>query len=727
MHRPTLWFLLLTLLVVSAGCDRFLSPFRKPSATGEAPLENNKNRNRLAKEKSPYLLQHADNPVDWYPWGDEAFTKAKKEDKPIFLSIGYYTCHWCHVMEHESFENEEVAAILNEHFVSIKVDREERPDVDEIYMTAVQAMTRHGGWPLTAFLTPELKPFFGGTYFPPEDRYGRPGFKTLLARIIDSWTNKREDVEKNGEQMARHLQQITQTRPGELDRDILDKGQKQIEGNFDETWGGFSPRPKFPRPHNLFFLLRRFADNGDKDLLRKIEKTLEAMADGGIYDHLGGGFHRYSTDEKWLIPHFEKMLYDNALLTRAYLEAYQVTKKERYKTIAQETLEYIRRDMTSKEGAFYAAEDADSEGEEGTFYVWTPDQVETLLGEENGKIFCAFHGVTSKGNFENGTSALHTPNTLEAVAKQFQKDPKELAIQLGDMRTELFVARNERVRPNLDDKIITGWNGLMISAHTTAYRTLHVESYLKIAEKAAQFVLNNLRAKDESLFRRWRAGDARYPAVLDDYAFFIQALLDLYESTLEATWLEEAVRLSDLMIRNLSDKTNGGFFLSEPRPDLLAQSKEAYDGAIPSGNSVAANNLIRLAELTGNTKYQENADNTVKAFSSSIKRHPAGFPQMLLAWDHITSKRREIVIAGQREAPDTKAMLKLIHSQFLPNTVLSWVPEEGPNKELENLLKPTKGKKSKEGKATAYVCQNYACRYPVTTIQELKKQLKESL
>ncbi|UCG21575.1 MAG: thioredoxin domain-containing protein [Deltaproteobacteria bacterium] len=601
-------------------------------------------KNRLIEEKSHYLLQHAENPVDWYPWGEKAFQKARKENKPIFLSIGYSTCHWCHVMAHESFEDEEVARTLNKSFVSIKVDREERPDVDMVYMAACQAITLKGGWPLSVFMTPEGKPFFAGTYFPKTSRMGMVGFLDLANQIAAAWQDNRGPLLEASEKITRGIQ----SRPSkgsitELGLDTLKKGYDQLAQAFDHKWGGFGSAPKFPTPHNLTFLLRWHKRSGEENALHMVEKTLDGMRSGGIFDHLGYGFARYSVDERWLVPHFEKMLYDQAMLAMAYTEAYQSTGEARHGRVVDEILKYVLRDMTSSEGGFYTAEDADSEGKEGLFYVWTPKEIKDQLGNDLGDLFCRFYDVGPHGNFEDGRSILHTRIPLENFAARENMKVAELEKILKEGREKLFLARERRIHPLKDDKVLTSWNGLMIAAMAKAYQALGDHVYVDAAQSAAGFILHNLK-KDNRLFRRYRDGEVAHPGYLDDYANFVWGLIELYEATFEPNYLEEAMALNSAMIDLFWDKTHGGFFYSgRDNEVLIKQSKEIYDGAIPSSNSVAFLNLIRLGRITGEANLEKNAEQLAGAFASRIKAYPSAYTQFLVALDFIIGPSREIV------------------------------------------------------------------------------------
>ena len=680
--------------------------------------------NRLAKEKSPYLLQHAQNPVDWYPWSEEAFEKAKREGKMIFLSIGYSTCNWCHVMEHESFENREIAALLNRHFVSIKVDREERPDIDQIYMTAIQTMTGSGGWPLTAFLTPEGKPVTGGTYFPPEDKWGRMGMKTLLPRLAQMWEEKRREMETAGEQLAGILQsQPSPSSPMILSEEIFTVAHGQFAASFDPEHGGFGKAPKFPRPHDLSFLLRYWKRTSGARELEMVKTTLNQMAHGGIYDHLGGGFHRYSTDEAWLVPHFEKMLYDQALLARTYLEAYQAARIPEYADVARDIFNYVQRDMTAPEGGFYSAEDADSEGEEGKFYVWRPEEIQKILGEEDGKIFNEFYGITDAGNFEHGMSILHLTQRIPEFAAQKGIPVEELKRKLVEGRRKLFESRRKRIPPHKDDKILTAWNGLMISALALGAQILDEPSYSASAGRAADFILTSLQ-RGGRLWRRFRQGEAAVPAFQEDYAFFALGLLDLYQATFEIKWFEEAKRLTEDMIRFFWDEKAGGFFYtaSDSEP-LIARMKEYYDGAVPSGNSIAALLLLRLSHMTGGSSLRETAEKIFHSNAQALEKYPMAFPQFLIAVDFALGPAREIVLAGKKDSPDFQNYLRLLRSRFEPRQVVLHHPEDETAGRIENLAGFIKDQIAPAGRTAVYVCRNRTCRRPAATLQELEKIL----
>jgi uncharacterized protein YyaL (SSP411 family) len=680
--------------------------------------------NKLAEETSPYLLQHAHNPVNWYPWSKGAFEIAAKLDKPVFLSIGYSTCHWCHVMERESFANEHIAKIMNEHFVCVKVDREQRPDVDAVYMTAIQMMTGSGGWPLSVFLTPDGKPFYGGTYFPPKDMYGRPGFDHLLLAIADAWKNKRAELLNSAGKISEILRS-----PGEkagketLSPDMLKKAYLQLKKIFDSTYGGFGNAPKFPQPSYLSMLLRYWHRTKDNTALTMVETTLDAMSKGGIYDHLGGGFHRYSTDSGWLVPHFEKMLYDQALLSKVYVQASKVTGKEDYAGVAREIFDYVLRDMTDSKGGFYSAEDADSEGEEGLFYVWEPKEINKLLGAKNSKIFNDYYGVTKGGNFEDGKSILNITRSIEELAKQFKQDRKDIESVLTQARSELLAHRSKRIRPHRDDKVIAGWNGLMISALAYGGAALGEKKYISAAEKAATFALTTLR-RNSRLMRYYRDDKVIQPGFLDDYAYVITGLLDLYEATFDARWLAEAKELVEQMMGLFGDEAGGGFYLTGKDAErLIVRTKPYYDGAVPNGNSVAALALFKLGRLTMDTRFTNEAERVLSAFSGHIRQSPTSLSAMLIALDFSIGPAREIVIAAEPNRADTKEMLRLVHSKFLPNTVILFHKTGEADEDIEKIVPFVQGQVAIDGKATAYVCQNYVCKQPVNEISALEELL----
>ncbi|HBR02221.1 MAG TPA: thioredoxin domain-containing protein [Ruminiclostridium sp.] len=658
--------------------------------------------NKLIMEKSPYLLQHAHNPVDWYPWGKEAFLKAKVEDKPIFLSIGYSTCHWCHVMERESFENADVAKLLNQSFIAIKVDREERPDVDHIYMEVCQALTGSGGWPLTIFMTHDQKPFFAGTYFPKNDRMGMKGLISILEAIGEAWKTKRDVLLNSSRQILNYISRNRVQSHEEIPDDIFDTAFSTFNQYFDPIYGGFGRAPKFPTPHNLMFLLRYWKQSGEHLALEMVEKTLDSMYKGGIYDHIGFGFCRYSTDKKWLVPHFEKMLYDNALLAMSYLEACLATRKERFGSIARDILTYILRDMTSPEGGFYCAEDADSEGVEGKFYLWSLAEVLDTLGQEEGRGFAAFYDITSKGNFEGKSIPNLINNNL----------PDENIGSVKASRDKLFEYRQKRIHPYKDEKILTSWNGLMIAAMSMAGRVLGDARFTDAAKKAVDFIYSRLFREDGRLLARYRDGEANYPAYAGDYAFLAWGIIELYETTYEADYLKKALELTDDLLSHFWDEEHGGVYVyGKDGESLITRPKEIYDGAMPSSNSVAAMNLLRLSRLTGRSELEERADRLLKAFSGDIVSSPMSYSYALMALMFAGAKSQGVVIVAE-SAEEAKPFVKSVHDAFRPFTT-SLVYQPG-NKELIELAPFVQPYTKLEGKASAYVCEGFNCKAPVT-------------
>ncbi|MGO1369696.1 MAG: thioredoxin domain-containing protein [Senegalia sp. (in: firmicutes)] len=665
---------------------------------------NKKHTNRLINEKSPYLLQHAHNPVDWYPWGKEAFEKAKKEDKPIFLSIGYSTCHWCHVMERESFEDEQVAELLNEYFVSIKVDREERPDLDNIYMTITQAMTGSGGWPMNVFLTPDKKPIFAGTYFPKRSILDRVGIMDISYNINRAWKEKREDLIENSEDIIAKLSRINSNTnsEGDLSKEVLDKAFKEKSENFDRQYGGFGSSPKFPMGHNLMFLIRYYKENKNKEALEMIEQTLDSMYKGGIFDHIGFGFSRYSVDKKWLVPHFEKMLYDNAILAYAYLEGYQLTKKELYKEVAEKIFTYIIRDMTSEDGGFYSAEDADSEGVEGKFYVWSKRQVKELLGEAEGELVCNYFDITDQGNFEGE----NIPNLIKHDLALLEKSP-DMTNRIHAYADMLFYKRETRIHPHKDDKILTSWNGLMIAALAFGGRILDKALFINVAKKSIDFIYDKL-FEETRLLARYRDGEARYEGYLEDYAFLTWGLIEMYEATFEKKYLKKAKKLMDDTFELFWDDENGGFFINgHDSEELILRPKEIYDGAIPSGNSVAGFNMIKLSKMLEDESYMKKYEMMIKSFGQDISDMPSAHSFFLITYMDYLKNGKNIIIAHEREDELYKSMISEINKRYLPFTTVIM-----GNRELV------------DGKTTAYICENYACNMPINNIEEFIKQLK---
>jgi len=707
------------------------------------PKKEYMNTNKLINEKSPYLLQHAHNPVDWYPWGEEAFQKAKKENKPIFLSIGYATCHWCHVMEDESFTNVEVADILNKYYISIKVDREERPDIDNIYMSAVMAMTGSGGWPLSVFLTPDRKPFYGGTYYAPQDQFERPGFKTILKSIADSWENRRSEVINSSESLTKMIETMANqesTESGVLTKAILREAYTQFLHRFDPSHGGFGKAPKFPTAHSLSFLLRYWIKEDEKTALEMVETTLNDMANGGIYDHIGWGFHRYSTDAQWRVPHFEKMLYDQALISRAYLEAYQATGKEEFAQNARDTFEYILRDMTHAKGGFYSAEDADSpipdnptKKSEGAFYLWSSLEIEDILGKDTAEIFNYYFNVEENGNALHdqfgeftGKNILYILYTIEETANRYKKSPKEIKNILEDAKQKLFDVRSKRPRPFLDDKILVDWNGLMISSLAFGGRVLNDSRYIKAAEKSAKFLLKELLQEDGKLLHRWRDGQAAIDGTIEDYAFFIHGLLDLYEATFNIEYLKTSKVLAHNMIDLFWDDASGGFFFTATTAErLIVRQKDVYDGAIPSGNSFAALDLIRLSKFTMEKEFEEKANELLRVFSTMISQMPTGYAQMLIALDFVLGPSKEIGISGDINSKEAKEMIKVIYKHFIPNKILAFHPPVDTDNKVVSLIPFLKEQLPLGGKTTVYVCENYTCKLPATSVSKLNALLTE--
>ena len=671
-------------------------------------MQQAEHTNHLINESSPYLLQHAHNPVDWYPWGDEAFAKARSENKPVLLSIGYSACHWCHVMAHESFEDEDIAQLMNELFVNIKVDREERPDLDQIYMNAVQMMTHHGGWPMTVFLTPEGVPFYGGTYFPPQDRYNMPGFPRVLISVAEAYRDRHEEIVENGTTLLKELQRLSESTASDnpVEKELLDAAYAGIARSYDSINGGFGGAPKFPPAMTLEFLLRTYKRTGNEDALEMVQHTAQKMAHSGMYDQLGGGFHRYSTDAKWLVPHFEKMLYDNALLSRFYLHYFQLEREPLARETAEGILDYVLCEMTDPAGGFYSTQDADSEGHEGKFFVWDLSEIKSVLGEADASEFISYYNVTEGGNFEG-------KNILNANSS-FQKPKPESC-------HKLFEHREKRIKPDRDEKIITAWNGLMLASFAEAGVILQRPDYTEAARRNADFVLTNLR-RDGFLLRTSKNGVAKFNAYLEDYAFLVEGLVTLYETTGEFRWLREAIALTDHMIEEFWDGEGGGFFFTgKSHEELIVRSKDYFDNATPSGNSVAAAVLLRLAILTNKESYRALAQKVFAVIADQVRRYPSGFGYALSAMDFLLSSPKEIALVGNEEA-DIQPLLQETWCKYLPNKVVA--PGFVNDSEAIVSTPLLQNRPLLDGLATAYVCENYTCQQPVTTAANLRSQLE---
>jgi uncharacterized protein len=680
-----------------------------------------KHTNHLINETSPYLLQHAHNPVDWYSWGDAAFQKAKSENRPILLSIGYSACHWCHVMERESFEDEKIAALMNDLFVNIKVDREERPDLDEIYMNAVQMLTGRGGWPMTVFLTPEGKPFYGGTYFPPEDRYGVAGFPKILQGVANAYREKPQDVERSVEQILAALQRMSLSTESQqpFSSDIIGQSAEQLAQAYDTDHGGLGKAPKFPNVGVYELFLRHYHHSKGSRFLEMVTHTLTKMAQGGIYDHLGGGFHRYSVDEKWLVPHFEKMLYDNAQLVRIYAQVYCVTGEPLFKQVVDETMNYLMREMLHTEGGFYSTQDADSEGEEGRFFVWTEAEITRILGEGSSEIFCRIYDVSEEGNFEE-KNILHPILTLEQASKFFRRDLKEIESLVSDAKRKLFQEREKRPKPFRDEKILTSWNGLMLSGLAEAIKISPHPSYLEAANRTVNFIFTKM-FRDGHLLHTYKSGPGKILGYLDDYAFLAAGLLDLFEATVNRAHLDRALKLAEIMLHEFWDEAGGGFFYTgRSHERLIAQSKPIFDGSIPSGNAMATQVLLRLYHYTGKEDYLKRAERILRAYYNAMENQPFGFAHMLAALDFYLQKPKEVVLVGDKKDPETAELLTKIHSLYLPNMTLQLA---SPDDSLEKISSLLAGKKQFEGKPTVYVCHNFTCSRPVVEWDELKPLL----
>jgi uncharacterized protein len=677
--------------------------------------------NHLQHETSPYLLQHADNPVDWYPWSQEALQRAVNEDKPILLSIGYSACHWCHVMAHESFEHEPTAQMMNDLFVNIKVDREERPDLDDIYMQAVQGLTGGGGWPMTVFLTPDGRPFYGGTYFPREPRFNMPAFRQILAGVADAYRSRREDVEKAASSLSQALNRDVLGIGGDvaaLNAAILDEAAKGIAQGFDETYGGFGQAPKFPQPMNLEFLLRAYARTRNKETLAMVLFTLQKMARGGIYDQIGGGFHRYSVDQIWLVPHFEKMLYDNAQLSRVYLHAWQITNDEFYRRIAEEIYDYILREMTSPEGGFYSTTDADSEGEEGKFFVWSKQELEHILGED-APIAVEYWGVSSRGNFE-GHNILNVPNDDEVAAERLNLSVDDLRARIATIKQKLYAIREQRIHPGQDNKILTAWNGMMLASLAEAARVLERADYRDAASKNADFLLRQLATNDGRLLRTYKSGESKLNAYLEDYACLIDGLLELYQTTFDERWFVEARRLADLVLARFVADDGGFFDTSDDHESLIIRPRNMQDNATPSGNNLMARQLLRLAAYTGDSRYDEAARRTLGLLREAMRQFPQAFGEALSAADMLVSGVSEVAIVGLPTNEQTGELLKVVQQPYRPNVITALTVEDIPGDSTIPLLSY---RTQREGQPTVYVCRNFACKMPVTTPDEVRQLL----
>jgi hypothetical protein len=681
-----------------------------------------KHTNRLSRETSPYLLQHAHNPVDWYPWGDEAFEKAKSENKPILLSIGYSACHWCHVMEHESFENEKIAALMNELFVNIKVDREERPDLDEIYMNAVQMLTGRGGWPMTMFLTPDRKPFYGGTYFPPEDRQGMPGFPRILMGVSQAYRERPEDVQKSVSQILTALQRMAESQETSknLSPAVVAAGAENIARAYDSDNGGLGQAPKFPNAGVYELFLRHYSHSKNERFLEMVIHTLTKMGQGGIYDHLGGGFHRYSVDAKWLVPHFEKMLYDNAQLVRIYANAYTISREPLFRSIVEETVGYLFREMLDPKGGFYSTQDADSEGEEGKFFVWTAEEINRVIGESEGEIFCRMYDVGEPGNFE-GKSILHPILTVDQAGKLFRKEPRDIEAIVARAKEKLFAEREKRVKPFRDEKIITAWNGLMLSGLAEAIKLSENPAWIDAAARTVEFIFSDM-ARGGLLLHTHKDGQSKLLGYLDDYAFLAVGLLDLYEAVLDRTYLDRAIQLTDVLLREFWDERDGGFFFTgKSHEPLISRAKPVFDASIPSGNAMATQLLLRLHHLTGDDRYRTPAEKILRSYYDAMESQPFGFAHMLCVLDFYLQGAKEIVIVGNLAESGVKELIAQVNATYLPNKVLQLAR---PGTALAAISPLLQGKSQVDGKPTAYVCQNFTCSPPVTSRNELQVLLE---
>lgn len=675
---------------------------------------NNEYKNRLINETSPYLLQHAHNPVDWFPWSDEAFAKAKQENKPVFLSVGYSACHWCHVMEHESFEDEETAKIMNELFINIKVDREERPDVDTIYMNVVQMLTGRGGWPMSVFMTPDKQAYYGGTYFPHKRRNNMPSFKEVLNNLSNYYHTRKDEINKNIQAITEQLQTMNEFEKSdtEISYGVIQKAIKQLDGYFDYENGGFGTRPKFPNTFNLDLLIRHYQNHQEVKHLEMIELTLKKMSNGGVYDQLGGGFYRYSVDEEWLIPHFEKMLYDNSLLIKQLLDIYQITKNDFYKNKAKESLEYIIREMYNDQGGFYSTQDADSEKEEGKFYVWTPDEIKNILGEKNGNLFCEFFDISEGGNFEHGKSNPQVLFTYEDFAQTKKIDVEELKSILENAKVKLFNQRTKRIYPGKDTKILTSWNGLMLSAFAKGYGVFRDEKYLDIAQKTVSFIFAEMY-KDDLLLRSYKDGQARFNAYLEDYAFLINALIDLHQVSLNSDFLDKAILLNNKMIEQFWDHEKGAFFFTgKSHEELIVKTKEILDHSIPSANAIALSNMIKLYRLTENLDLKEKIETTFGVFSSTINKYQSGVASFLCVLDMYLKPPSDLILVAD-SPEEIKPFLERISEKLMPDTIIHFYDGKNSN------LSMYQNKVKIDNQPSAYLCENFVCQKPVNDPKEL--------
>ena len=709
-------------------------PPPSPEEIAELPPDGGPEFNRLVFEKSPYLLQHARNPVDWYPWGEEAFARAAELDKPVFLSVGYSTCHWCHVMEHESFEDAEVAALMNEAFVCVKVDREERPDVDQAFMSVTQALTGRGGWPNTVVMTPDKQPFFAGTYFPKASSFGRPGMLELVPRLTEVWVDQRAEVLESAEQIIEYVDQIGAEVAGEVPGlEAFVAARDQLDSRYDAVHGGFGEAPKFPVPHQLRFLLRRWARDGDEEALEMVEHTLERMAAGGLWDHVGFGFHRYSTDARWFLPHFEKMLYDQASLALAYVEGWQATGRDDFRTTAEQVFAYVLRDMTHPEGGFYSAEDADSEGEEGLFYLWTPEELVAALGETEAELWIDAYGITAEGNFleeasgeRTGRSHCYLPRSLDALAAERELEMPALQERLEASRQTLFGLREGRIHPLKDDKVLTDWNGLMIAAFAVAGRSFDDARYREAAERAGEFVWANLRDEEGQLYKRWRQGEAAFPGMLEDYAFLAWGYLELFLTTQDALWLERATALVEALLVRFDDPDSGALYQAPADgEELFTRTKEVYDGARPSGNAVTAEVLLRLGRILARPEWERRAERLLAAYAGTLTYSPSNYAHSLLALDFALATTHEVVVVGDPAAEDTRAMLNALWRPYLPGKVVVLKPLGVEQPAIARLALYVANQSALDERATAYVCRNYACEAPTNDVRAMLALLSE--